>query len=149
MQLEKLVLKNIADASDVLAYRVNNFRLFSRELSGEDILVEFVLLAHDYRSISQKTDVTSLKALETLNKTINSGKFTVDLSGWTGKNDIFTAVGDSLQTIHLISVNQTIIYNRTYGKTGFDIGPVAGAAVGAFFGALLVGVSVGVIISNI
>ena len=34
-QLEKLVLKNIAEASDILIYRVNNFRLFSRELSGE------------------------------------------------------------------------------------------------------------------
>ena len=44
--------------------------------------------------------------IETLNKTMNSGKFKVDLSGWTGKNDIFTAVADSLQTIHLISVNQ-------------------------------------------
>ena len=33
--LEKLVLKKVAQSSDILFYRVNNFRLYSRELSGE------------------------------------------------------------------------------------------------------------------
>ena len=131
--------KEIVESAAISPIRVGQLRVFSSQLQGEDLLVEFVLLEQDGRSHSDIPAVSLSAAIAAINKTISSGDFEIDMSGFTGSKDIFSAVESSFADEQIIKVNQSVIYKKNVVKTGFPTGTVVGVniaaiVVGAIFG---------------
>lgn len=67
-------------------------------MNNNHLLIELVLIEHDPLSRWSGMDVNLSAAIDMLNVTINSMAFIIDMSGYTGSDDVFTAIENSLGT---------------------------------------------------
>ena len=138
-EFKATLAEEIVSTAKMEYYRLSDLTIMTSNHLEELIFVEFYILPRD--KLSTPDSPTVSMCMTNLNETINLEKFVIDMSGFTGKNDRFNAIPNSLglysnlyfQCSSCISVDCNILYVNTgvkYNTTIVYVGHSTGQTIG-------------------
>jgi len=130
------LVDEIVSTAKMEHYRLSDLTVMSSNHIEELIFVEFYILPRD--KLSTPDSPTTSMCMASLNRTISLENFVVDMSGYTGKGDRFSAIPNSLVDSYILFVDTGIKYNTTVVYVGHSTGQTIGFSLLAAFISLII-----------